>query len=309
MHETVKKELIEQIIRLRPTLSPKKRRVADFMMEDYKRLFLMSAKEIARKCEVSEPTITRFVTDLGFSGYADFEQYLKGLLRIELTSVERLLKADRQDEQTSTLATYYQNTLLNLENMMKSVSELELKSMARLIFDAESVMIAGYKASATLALYLGYLLKKVKAGILIDTNYAWENLDHIALQGPSTLLVVIAFPRYPQRALELVQYAKQHGCRVFCLTDNLKSPLVNLADQYLAIDMEGISFVDPFSHIMTFLGALVLEIAYIDKDATARRLSKIEDGARSRRDFFTENKDELKKADPTRIEYYENNSL
>ena len=309
MHETVKKELIEQIIRLRPTLSPKKRRVADFMMEDYKRLFLMSAKEIARRCEVSEPTITRFVTDLGFSGYADFEQYLKGLLRIELTSVERLLKADRQDEQTSTLAAYYQNTLLNLENMMKSVSELELKALARLIFDAESVLIAGYKASATLALYLGYLLKKIKAGILIDTNYAWDNLDHIALHGPATLLVVIAFPRYPQRALELVQYAKQHDSRVFCLTDNLKSPLVNLADQYLVIDMEGISFVDPFSHIITFLGALVLEIAYIDKDATARRLSKIEDGARSRSDFFTENKDEMKKDDPTRIEYYENNSL
>jgi DNA-binding MurR/RpiR family transcriptional regulator len=309
MHETVKKELIEQIIRLRPTLSPKKRRVADFMMEDYKRLFLMSAKEIARQCEVSEPTITRFVTDLGFSGYGEFEQYLKGLLRIELTSVERLLKADRQGEQTSTLAAYYQNTLLNLEYMMKSISEQELKNLARLIFEAESVLIAGYKASATLALYLGYLLKKVKAGILIDTNYAWDNLDHIALQGPSTLLVVIAFPRYPQRLLELVQYAKQHKTRVFCLTDNLKSPLVNLADQYLVIDMEGISFVDPFSHIITFLGALVLEIAYIDKDATAKRLSKIEDGVRSRRDFYTEKNDKSKKHDPTRIEYHENSSL
>ena len=309
MHETVKKELIEQIIRLRPTLSPKKRRVADFMMEDYKRLFLMSAKEIARKCEVSEPTITRLLMDLGFSGYGEFEQYLKGLLRIELTSVERLLKAERQGEQTSTLTAYYRNTLLNLENMMKSISEQELKSLAGLIFEAESVLIAGYKASATLALYLGYLLKKVKAGILIDTSYAWDNLDHIALHGPSTLLVVIAFPRYPQRALELVQYAKQHDSRVFCLTDNLKSPLVNLADQYLVIDMEGISFVDPFSHIITFLGALVLEIAYIDKDATAKRLSKIEDGARRRRDFFTEKKDGVKNHDPVRIGYYENSSL
>ena len=83
MHETVKKELFERIIRLRPSLSPKKRRVADFMMEDYKRLFLMSAKEIAQKCEVSEPTITRFVIDLGFSGYGEFEHYLKSLLKID----------------------------------------------------------------------------------------------------------------------------------------------------------------------------------------------------------------------------------
>ena len=79
MHETVKKEFFERFIRLRPTLSPKKRRVADFMMEDYKRLFLMSAKEIAQKCEVSEPTITRLVMDLGFGGYGEFEHYLKSL--------------------------------------------------------------------------------------------------------------------------------------------------------------------------------------------------------------------------------------
>ena len=73
--------------------------------------------------------------------------------------------------------------------------------------------------------------------------------------------------------------------------------------------MEGISFVDPFSHIITFLGALVLEIAYIDKDATAERLSKIEDGVRSRRDFYSEKNDEVKNHDPTRIGYYENSRL
>ena len=48
--------------------------------------------------------------------------------------------------------------------------------------------------------------------------------------------------------------------------------------------MDGFSFIDPFSHIITFLGALIHEIAYIDKEATARRLSQIEDGARRRRD-------------------------
>jgi DNA-binding MurR/RpiR family transcriptional regulator len=151
MIETNKKELFERLIRLRPTLSPKKRRVADFMMEDYKRLFLMSAKEIAQKCQVSEPTITRFVIDLGFSGYGDFEHYLKGLLRIELTSVERLIKAGKETANVSTLEAYRQNTIVNLENMMQSVSEGEFQNLAGMIHSAKSVLIAGYKASASLA--------------------------------------------------------------------------------------------------------------------------------------------------------------
>lgn len=302
MIETVKKGLFEQIVRIRPSLSPKKRRVADFMIEDYKRLFLMSAKEIAQKCQVSEPTITRFVMDLGFGGYGEFEQYLKGLLRDELTSVERLLKVDQETKATTTLNAYSQNTVMNLENMMNSVPEAEIKNLARMIFQATTVMVAGYKASTALAFYLGYLLKKIKEGVMIETVYSWDNLDYIAVHGKSLLLFVIAFPRYPMRAIEIIEYAKQYQARIICLSDSLKSPIINLADHYVVIDMEGFSFIDPFSHIVTFLGALVHEIAYMDKDATAERLSRIEDGVRRRQDFYSEEKEELADYDPLNLE-------
>ena len=309
MIETNKRDLIEQIIRLRPKLSPKKRRVADFMMEDYKRLFLMSAKEIAQKCQVSEPTITRFVMDLGFSGYGEFEHYLKGLLRIELTSVDRLIKAGKEPENESTLEAYRQNTIVNLENMLQSVSDKDFNNLARVIHSAPSVLIAGYKASATLAYYFGYLLKKIKAGVFIDTAYAWENLDVISLRGEAILVLVLAFPRYPQRAIELVEYAKQCEAQVVCLSDSPKSPVINLSDRYLVVDMEGFSFVDPFSHIITLLGALIHEIAYLDKEATAKRLAQIEDGARRRRDFFTAEQDPSEEYDPLEMNYFNHSSV
>lgn len=309
MHETVKKELFEQIIRLRPTLSPKKRRVADFMMEDYKRLFLMSAKEIAQTCQVSEPTITRFVMDLGFSGYGEFEHYLKGLLRIELTSVERLIKASKEVDNASVLEAYRQNTIVNLENMVQSVSEQEIRDLAQMIHSAESILVAGYKASATLAYYFGYLLKKIKAGVIIDTAYSGDNLDAISLQGESLLVFAIAFPRYPQRTIELVEYTKKYHATVVCISDSLKSPVVNLSDHYVIIDMDGFSFIDPFSHIITFLGALIHEIAYIDKEATAQRLSQIEDGARRRRDFYTTEQEESHEYDPLKMDYLNHSNV
>jgi DNA-binding MurR/RpiR family transcriptional regulator len=303
MHETVKKEILEQIIRLRPTLSPKKRRVADFMMEDYKRLFLMSAKEIAHKCKVSEPTITRFVMDLGFSGYGEFEHYLKGLLRIELTSVERLIKAGKELDNASILEAYRQNTIVNLANMVQSVSEQEIRNLAQMIHRAESILVAGYKASATLAYYFGYLLKKIKEGVIIDTAYSGDNLDAISLHGESLLVFAIAFPRYPQRIIELVEYTKTYNATVVCISDSLKSPVVNLSDHYFIIDMDGFSFIDPFSHIITFLGALIHEIAYIDKEATARRLSQIEDGSKRRRDFYTTEQEEPQEYNPLKMDY------
>ena len=309
MHETGKKELLERIIRLRPSLSPKKRRVADFMMEDYKRLFLMSAKEIAQKCEVSEPTITRLVMDLGFGGYGEFEHYLKSLLKIELTSVERLIKTSKEVGSESILEAYRQNTIANLENMAQSVSEQEIRNLAQLIHQAPWVLVAGYKASATLAYYFGYLLKKVKESVIIDTAYSGDNLDAISLRGASLLVFAIAFPRYPQRTIELVEYTKKYNATVVCISDSLKSPVVNLSDHYVIIDMDGFSFIDPFSHIITFLGALIHEIAYIDKEATALRLSLIEDGARRRRDFYTTEQEDLKEYDPLKVDYFNHSNV
>jgi len=144
MKESSKKELFEKILRVWPDLSQKKKRVADFILEDYKRIFLMTAKEIAQQCHVSEPTITRFVMDLGFSGYSDFMRYIKGLLHIELTAVDRMAKASKKFSGSTTLETYYQNTAINLGNMMNSVSEKELKDIAQMVYSANSVIVAEF---------------------------------------------------------------------------------------------------------------------------------------------------------------------
>ena len=136
--KSAKKDLFDKIIRVYPTLSPKKKRVADLIMNDYKNIFRMTAREIAEKCDVSEPTIIRFSVDMGFSGYTEFLQYMKGVLHTELTSAERLTRTSRNFDEGTTMERYCQNAIHNLQNLMTSVSNAELKKVARTIFRAET---------------------------------------------------------------------------------------------------------------------------------------------------------------------------
>ena len=39
--ESARKDLFDKIVRVYPTLSPKKRRVADFIIKDHKKIFMM----------------------------------------------------------------------------------------------------------------------------------------------------------------------------------------------------------------------------------------------------------------------------
>ena len=285
---SAREDLFNKIIKVYPRLSPKKRRVADYIIKDHKKVFLMTAREIAEECQVSEPTIMRFANDLGFSGYMEFVQYMKGLLHIELTAVERLQKASRQTNEIDTLYKYSQNTIRNLENLRNTISEKDLKKVARTIFKAETVYVVGYRASAALAYYFGYLLKKIRNNVFLDTSLSWDIRDLIIRNGKSRLMFVIAFPRYPRKTIELMELAAKCGVKIIGLSDTPKSPIITHSDQYIIIDLESVSFIDPFGHIMTYLAALIHEITFLDNKKAVEYLSKFDEGMRIGDEFYSD---------------------
>jgi DNA-binding MurR/RpiR family transcriptional regulator len=300
---SARKDLFEKIINVYPTLSPKKRRVADFIIKDHKKVFLMTGREIAEKCQVSEPTIIRFANDLGFSGYMEFVQYMKGLLHIELTAVERLQKASQQPDERSTLDVYCQNTIDNLDNLRNSVSENDLKKVARSVYKADVVYVVGYRASATLAYYFGYLLKKIRKNVYLDTTLSWDMKDSIIQNGKNAVMFVIAFPRYPRRTIEMIQFAKANKIKVIGLSDTPKSPIVTLSDQYIIIDVESVSFIDPFAHVIAYLAALIHEVTFLDREKAIEYLSKFDDAVRMTDEFYSDNGIEIKNGDAVNESY------
>jgi len=283
-----KKDLFDRVVDAYPSLSSKKRRIADLILKDFKKLFLMTAKEIADECGVSEPTVIRFTQDLGFTGYSDFVQHMKSVLRTELTSVERLTKTKHKSKDESTLKRYCENAMYNLENIVTSISDFELKRVARRIYKADQVFVVGYRASATLAYYFGYLLKKIKENVFVDTTISWEIIDLVTKCNRPSLMSVFAFPRYPRRTIEIVRFAKQYGIDILGISDNPRSPIITLSDEYVIIDVEGVSFIDPFSHIITFISALVHEITFIDSERAKQLLAKFDEGVKAAREFYTE---------------------
>ena len=286
---SAREDLFNKIIKVYPALSPKKRRVADFILKDHKKVFLMTAREIAEECQISEPTIIRFTNDLGFSGYMEFVQYMKGLLHIELTAVERLQKASQQSDESNTLDKYCRNSIDNIENMRNSISKNDLKKIAGAIFKAETVYVVGYRASATLAYYFGYLLKKIRDNVFLDTSLSWEIKDLIIRNGKSRIMFVIAFPRYTRKTIELMKLARKYKVKIIGISDTPKSPIIALSDQYIIVDLESVSFIDPFAHMITYLAALIHEITFMDNTKAVRYLSKFDDGMKITDEFYSEN--------------------
>jgi len=281
------KEFYNRVAKKYPELSTKKKRVADFILKDYRKLSLMTAKELALQCKVSEPTIIRFSVNLGFSGYLELTRHVKSMIQMQRSSVDRLLNAPGKSNEKTILENHCDNAFQNFENLLASVSEEELHTIAQTLYTTQKVYVVGYRASAVPAIYFGYFLKKIRENVTIDTALSWEINDSIANNSKNSVIFAIGFRRYPRKIIQFLEYAKKNKVKIIGLTDNLISPIINLSDQYTVIELKGISFVDPIAHVMTYLSALIHEITLIDTDKAIKSLKKFEKYVKKQNEFFT----------------------
>jgi len=58
-------------------LSDKKRQIAKYILDNYTEASFLTAAELARRADVSEPTVIRLATDLGYSGFPEMRSALQ----------------------------------------------------------------------------------------------------------------------------------------------------------------------------------------------------------------------------------------
>ena len=64
------------IIAVSETLTQSERKLATAILSDYPFAGLQSIQELAKRADVSAPSITRFMTKIGLSGYQEFQKRL-----------------------------------------------------------------------------------------------------------------------------------------------------------------------------------------------------------------------------------------
>jgi DNA-binding MurR/RpiR family transcriptional regulator len=77
-NDTAHDSRVGELVRLRiGTLSPAERRLARVLLASYPIAGLESVARFAERAGVSPPTVTRFITKLGFRGYPEFQEVIR----------------------------------------------------------------------------------------------------------------------------------------------------------------------------------------------------------------------------------------
>ena len=86
----MKKDVLERIKQDFATYSKGQKLIASFILENYDKAAYMTAAKMGALVGVSESTVVRFATQLGYAGYPEFQRSLQEVIRSKLTSVQRI---------------------------------------------------------------------------------------------------------------------------------------------------------------------------------------------------------------------------
>ena len=90
--------LLTRIESLMPKLSKGQKLIANYIQTEYGKAAFMTAARLGETVGVSESTVVRFATELGYSGYPAMQKALQEIIRGKLTSVQRIQAS--QDQMT-----------------------------------------------------------------------------------------------------------------------------------------------------------------------------------------------------------------
>ncbi|MGM9618340.1 MAG: MurR/RpiR family transcriptional regulator [Oscillospiraceae bacterium] len=238
------------------------RRIAAYILENYDTAAFMTAGKLGKAVAVSESTVVRFATELGFDGYPGMQKALQEMVRSKLTSIQRI-KASSDQLSGQDILPYVIH--MEIENIRRASAALKQESFDRVvekILQARHIYILGVRSSSFLAGYMNFYFNKFFANVtLVQSNVAGAIYEQLMRLGKDDILICICYPRYSKEAISAAQFAVARGAEVVAVTDSEHSPLYALSAASLLVENEMISFVDSIVAPMCVVNALIVALS------------------------------------------------
>ncbi len=98
------RDLLTIISQMSPQFSKGQRLIANYIVNHFDKAAFMTAFKLGTTVGVSESTVVRFASEVGFSGYPELQKALQELIRNKLTTVQRMDVTSDQLENGNVLA-------------------------------------------------------------------------------------------------------------------------------------------------------------------------------------------------------------
>lgn len=259
------------------TFSKGQKRIANYILESYDKAAFMTASKLGKTVDVSESTVVRFASELGYDGYPSMQKSLQKMIRNRLTSVQRIeVSYDRigdQDVLTSVLQSDIEKIRLTLEE----VDHQSFDNAVDAIVKGRKIYIIGVRSAASIATFLHFYFNLIFDNVvMVAATTASEVYENLIKVGPEDVVIGVSFPRYSSSTVHAMRFAKDQGATTIAITDSEASPLATISSFTLKARSDMASFVDSLVAPLSLVNALLVAVSRKKDEELSHTFQKLE---------------------------------
>jgi DNA-binding MurR/RpiR family transcriptional regulator len=254
-------------------LSRSYRRVADFILSDYRTAAFMTAAELASAVDVDTTTVVRFAQRLGYPGYPELITDIQEQVKLELNQTYVApnddntpgAKVQRQvsDDRGRLEQALAHNTLDALETIMDALRA------------APRIVVTGESYAAPLAESFALMLRDAGLPAAYVSGDPYERARALARLARKEVVVGMTPLEGPSGVASTLRFARSEGAVTLACSPSLSSQAARVADHLLYAPGETEGAMPSLTGLYALCTAIAQTLSQANAEALAKRASEI----------------------------------
>ncbi|MEE1008858.1 MAG: MurR/RpiR family transcriptional regulator [Agathobacter sp.] len=271
-------DLLNRINSKYSSMSKGQKLLSTYITDNYDKAVFLTAAKMGETVGVSESTVVRYATTLGYKGYPEFQKALEELVRNKLNSVQRMEVTYGRISQSEILQNVLQADADKIKTTLEKIDNNAFDLAVKTILEANNIYIVGIRSCASLASFLAFYLNLMFDKVhLLVTNSSSEIFEQMVRIGKDDVIIGISFPRYSMRTLKALEFANNRNAKVITITDSIHSPMNLYSSCNLIADSDMASIVDSLVAPLSVINALIVALCMKKQNVVAKTLTELED--------------------------------
>ena len=276
------------------TFSKGQKRISKYIEEHYDKAAYMTALKLGETVGVSESTVVRFASELGYEGYPELQKAMQEMIKEKLTSVQRIEVTETRIGDNDVLTTVLNQDIDKIRRTIEEISHEDFDNAIKVLSKAKEIYVFAVRSTSALASFLGYYLQLIFGNVhIINTTSKSSTYENLFRISEDDVMIGISFPRYSTTAVEAMEFAQERKADVIAITDSMASPLVECANHILIARSDMASVVDSLVAPLSLINALIVACVLSEKERVKDTFHQLED-VWTKQGVYTKREKEMK---------------
>ncbi len=273
-----KQDIMAKISEKYKSMSKSHKAIATFIQDHYDQAVFMTAAKMGEELGISESTVVRFASGIGYVGYPEFQKSLEEWVKNKLGAVQKIGAKYGHSSQSEILSSVLGADIEKIQDTISNLDPAAFEMAVNTILAAKNIYIIGLRSCAPLADFLHFYLNMIRGNVIhLNTTSVSETFEQMIRIDEKDVLIGISFPRYSMRTLKALEFANDRNAKVICITDTIHSPMCMYSSCNLLARSDMVSIVDSLVAPLSVINALVVAMCLKRPQEVKKNMETLED--------------------------------